>query len=89
MRKARLNAILTMIRTLQPVPYNKLRGLLAVNYGFKTDTTSNYIRELKDAEQINIENGIVTIAPMQELIVKKEVQKAETELKAYEKKKKK
>lgn len=75
-----------MIRTLQPIPFIKLRGLLAINYGFKTETTRGYLKELKDAEYINVEQGIVNIAPAQEQKIKKEIQKSEVELDDYDKK---
>ncbi len=85
MKKARLNYVLNMIKSLEEIEYVKLMGLLALNQGFSRELTRDYIRELRDCGLIKVEDGIIKIS--EELKKQKELekQKAEQELKDREK----
>lgn len=87
MRKARLNLVLKTIKALGSVGYMKLIGLLGINYGFTTTVIKEYISQLKDADLIRVEKGIVYPSELTTKLEKEEIKKAEKELDKYEAKK--
>ena len=84
MRKARLNMVLNMVKTMERIDYKKLLGLLAMNYGFKTDTSRSYVRELRDAEYIQVKDGVIMLSDSFIENQQKEIENAKKELEERE-----
>ena len=85
LRKARLHMVLNMIKVMREIEYMKLIGLLSVEHGFKETTSRSYLKDLKNAECIQVKNGLITLTES----YKKQIgliEKAEIELNDYDKK---
>jgi hypothetical protein len=85
LRKARTDLLMQTIKALEPVEYFKLVGLMSLNYGQSSDLTKKYLQELKDAEFILVNNGIITTSEQIKALQNAEIKKAEIEVKTLEK----
>jgi hypothetical protein len=84
MRKARLNLIVNTLKALGEVEMLKFKGLMSINYGFRSNTTIEYLNELRDAGFIIINNGLIYLSDEQKKLQNQEVKKAEEEVKELE-----
>jgi phosphosulfolactate synthase (CoM biosynthesis protein A) len=84
LRRGRLNLIINTLKALGDVELQKFKGLMALNYGFRSDTTMEYLNELRDVGFIVINQGLVYLSDEQKKLQNVEVKKAETEVKELE-----
>jgi hypothetical protein len=84
MRKARLNLIINTIKALGEIEIQKFKGLMSLNYGFRADTTMEYLRELADAGFLVINNSLIYLSDEQKKLQNQDIKKAEEEVKELE-----
>lgn len=60
-KKQRMDTILGIIKANKIIDFKKLIGLMAVQYGIKTATSRIYVRELRDAEIIIVNDGVISL----------------------------
>ena len=61
-RKVRLKAALGMISKLVPIEYVKAAGQISFNLGVSDNKAREYIKVLREAGQIEVFSGVVTMS---------------------------
>jgi len=84
MRKGRLQMVLNMIKVMEEVRYRKIVALLSVEHGIKEITSKEYLRQLRDAEYIQVKDGLVSLTESYKKQIGLKEKQAETEVKELE-----